>query len=230
MKPLLEYTSTKPHNKNLWAAIVAYEEFDKKAQPFQAKVVSWIALQLTTNFPAAKTNIQKYLDGDTTLQKIMDGLSKSIEEKYNIALDFTRITILKYQNTMYSPNPELISIYTAVKTILTKDHQKSNVQDFLRVLFPNSEFMNRDIQQSIYEPFQPTTFTVQQRFSEMLTDDVFRTYFKPATSQKNLKEIIVKDEKELQESLQKTFLENLMQTGNSYYTLSCNYKKDSYET
>ncbi len=223
---LLEYTNTKPEAKKLWKAILDYPTFDQKTNPFQARTVTWLAMQLTTNFPASKAEISKFLDGTTTLQKLGEGLSKSIEAKYKVKLDFTAITSLKHQEQMHTPSPELRTVYTALKTILTKEHSKVDVLTLLNKLFTNTEYVDQDIQECIYAPFQPTVFTVQTRFSEMLNNDAFRIYFKSADSKDSLPEILVNSERSLQKHLEDTFLNNLVTTGKPYCTLNHTYKME----
>ena len=221
---LLEYTNAQVRNKKLWETIEKHEAFDTKTNPLQARVVSWIALQSTTNQPAAKSEIQKYLDGTTTLQKLMDGLSKSIASKYNITLNFNRITELEHQDLMHAPSPELRIVYIAVKTILTKDHDRTPVLEFLNVLFPDTAYTDQDITESIYEPFTPTAFTVQQRFDEMITDDAFRIYFKSADQSLPILTIPITSEQELKSMIQNKFLANLIATGKTNVVLQNSYK------
>ena len=223
---LLEFANTKPEPKQLWKAIEDHTQFDAKANPFQAKVTAWIAMQLTTNFPASKTEVQKFLDGATTLQTLMDGLAKSINEKYKVKLDFTKIKNLEHQNRMHSPSPELRTVYTAIKTTLTKDHVKIDVLNLLNKLFTNNGYIDQDIQESIYTPFQPTAFTVQTRFDEMTTDDAFRIYFKSTNTTDSIPDIVVSSRLSLRKNLKDRFLANLIDTDQPYCTLNCNYRME----
>ena len=221
MKNLLEYTSSPVKNEKLWKAISNHDQFDTKGEPYKAKIVAWIALQATTNFNAAKLEVQKYLDGTTTLPKLIQGLEKVIKEKYEVQLILANIKQLEHTDLMYTPNKELLEPYTAVKTAL-QINAPGQVRELLQVLFPDSE-TGPDIILCTNLPLVQNPFTVQTRFNEFITDYNFRLYFKPADKNTPTNVIITETKDILKEALQYKLLEATV-NNKTYITLQTNYR------
>ena len=216
MKPLLEYASTPVKNEQLWKAIDKHEQF----QTYQSKIVAWIALQTTTNQQAAKKEVQKYLDGTTSLQKLITGLEDAIKDKYDVQLILANIKQLQHTDLMYTPNPELIEPYTAVKTALQID-APGQVQKLLQVLFPDSE-LTADIILCTNFPLVQNPFTVQTRFEEFTTDYNFRLYFKPHYKDILLTTTEVVDKADLLKNMQEKLLTATI-NNKTHVTLRTNY-------
>jgi len=205
MKKLLEYTSSPVKNAKLWKAISNHEQLNYSEKPYQARMVTWIALQATTNFNAAKLEVQKYLDGETSMVKLIQGLEKVIKAKYNVRLILANIKQLEHTDLMYTPSKELLEPYTAVKTAL-QINATGQVQELLQVLFPDSE-TGPDIILCTNLPLVQNPFTVQTRFNEFITDYNFRLYFKPADKNTPTNVIITETKDILKEALQYKLLE-----------------------
>jgi hypothetical protein len=229
-KQLLEYTNSKPEPINLWKAIKEHEQFDEQQYAYRARVITWVALTLTTNFPAAKTEIHKYLNKTISLVKLAQGLSKSINEKFNrIDLNFNNIREFKHMNEMSSPNEEIREPFIGLKTIITTDHDFNDILHLMTTLFSNHKSVEANIRRDIYDnDLVINPFTIQNRFDEILSDKYFRLIFKPADKESSLSVTVIKDKDDLREELQDLLLDKAIATKSTQsITLNTTFKLET---
>lgn len=213
---MFEFTQKKPPSIDIWNTILSENRFDSETNPTMLRTIVWYVLTTTTNFPAAKAEINKYLEGKVTKASIENGFIQSVETRYGFIPNTLGIDEVLYVDEMaYGHDEELRTPIFILKSMLDSSSNKEGALAFMKATGIQMDTMfGEELITDIWsdEP-KPTLYAVQMRFNNFISDKNFRRYFIPTVKQdtSELPTIFIKTEDDLVDTLKGMLLGTLRQ-------------------
>jgi len=181
---MLEFSTTKPEFLDLWDEINNEPKFNEAPNPKAIRAMVHMILSLSSNFIAAKTTVLDYVAGKTTYPALVEGVVNAISTKFNVELapggDYPRLNESK---SVLIPDGVPEQLYKALLSILYR-HGESNSANLLSMLDNYITLNDKDVQQlneliCLRKNLVLSPITAAMRASDLLNDDLFRTFVHP---------------------------------------------------
>ena len=215
--------NTKPPVSEIWTTLLEAEIFDSLAEPTTARTIVWALLASTTNFPATKAEINKFVEGKTDFSSIENGFTQSVSAKYGIALHHKGLKDLRHQDAI--PTPEMIKVpYIRLMQMFDKSIDNQSAVKFMQATVQDlfDETTEGHFLGYIWGGLVVSAWSIQTRFPEYLKD--FRIYF-PASADGSPRAVTqLQDEEALITLLQEGLLRSLIDNGRHTFKLHNTYK------
>ena len=222
---MFDFTNSKPALTDIWETLKAEPKFGVNKDLLQANIsrtIMWVLLSTTTNFPATKKELNKFLDGKITFTDIQEGFLQAIKGKYGINLNVTNPIQLQHLDSLPAPE-KLKEPYYLFIQMFNKNQHEDNSIELIKHACPGLDLkLYSKLRNNIWGDLDISVFTIQTRFNEFLVGDNFRKYF-PALkdSTKFLEEITVKSVEQIPDILKDRLLTTYVDySSNTYYEMS----------